>query len=104
MMFDLQLSFYQPLCYNSRAHYPLLQSLGTISAILTGEHSYFAVSTFKCGGKNSCHDLLSNPHIYQCVVLIINCKLIMKKSREVMILSSESSEKTSKMIIAQKII
>ena len=55
---DLQLSFYCPLCYNIRAHYPLLQYLRTTSAILPGAYSYFAVSSFKCDGKNSCHDLI----------------------------------------------
>ena len=54
---DLQLSFYRTLCYNSRAHCPLLQHLHTTSAKLDGAHSYFVVS-FKCEGKNSCHDLI----------------------------------------------
>ena len=40
---DLQLSFYRRLCYNSRAHCPLLQCLHTASAILAGAHSYFVV-------------------------------------------------------------
>ena len=40
---DLQLSFYRPLCYNSRGHCPLLQCLRTTSAILADEHSYFVV-------------------------------------------------------------
>ena len=43
---DLQLSFYRPLCYDSRTHCPLLQCLRT-SAILTGTYPYFLVSSFK---------------------------------------------------------
>ena len=39
------------VCYNSRAHCPLLQCLRTTSAILAGTHSYFVVSSFKCEGK-----------------------------------------------------
>ena len=31
------------------------------SAILEGAHCYFVVSSLKCEGKNSCHDLLPNP-------------------------------------------
>ena len=58
-----QLSFYRPLCYNSRAHCPLLQFLCTTSAILAGAHSYFVVSSFKCEGKNSYHDLIPNTRI-----------------------------------------
>ena len=42
--FALQLSFYRPLFYNSKAHCYLLQCLGTTSAILTGENSYFVTS------------------------------------------------------------
>ena len=61
---DLQLSFYPLLCYNSRAHCPLLQCLRTTSAILAGARSYFVVSSFKCEGKNSCHDLIPNPRVY----------------------------------------
>ena len=38
---DLQLSFYRLMCYNSRAHCPLLLCLHTTSAILAGAHSYF---------------------------------------------------------------
>ena len=49
---DLQLpSIYRPLCYNSRAHCPLLQCLRTTSAILADAHSCFEVSSFKCEGK-----------------------------------------------------
>jgi hypothetical protein len=59
----LQLSFYCHLCYNSRAHYPLLQFLRTTSAILAGAHSYFVVS-FKCEGENSCYDLIPNPRTW----------------------------------------
>ena len=62
MTVDLQPNFYGHLCYNSRVHSPLLQPLRTTSAILAGAH-YFAVS-FKCEGKNSCHDLIPNPRIY----------------------------------------
>ena len=43
------------LCYNSRAHCPLLQCLNTTSAILGGAHSYFVISSSKCEGKNSFH-------------------------------------------------
>ena len=43
---------------------PLLQCLLTTSAILAGTHSYFVVS-FKCEGKNSCHDLIPNLCIYK---------------------------------------
>ena len=53
-IFYLQLSFYRPLCYNSRSHCPLV----TTTAILAVAHSYFVVSLFKCEGKNSCHDLI----------------------------------------------
>ena len=60
---DLQLSSYRSLCYNSRAHCPLLQFLHTTSAILPGAHSNFVVSSFKCDG-NSCHVLIPNPLIY----------------------------------------
>ena len=51
MALDLQLSFYCPLCYNSRAHCPLLQCLCTRSAILADAHTYFVVSSFKREGK-----------------------------------------------------
>ena len=50
-MLDLQLNFYSPLCYNSRAHCPLLQCLRTTSAILAGVLSYFVVTSFKREGK-----------------------------------------------------
>ena len=60
---NLQLSFCHPLCYNSRAHCPLLQCIHT-SAILAGAYSYFLVPTFKCEGKNSCHCLITYPRIY----------------------------------------
>ena len=50
-------NFYCPLGYNSRAHCPILQCLRTISVILAGAHSYFVVQSFKCEGKDSCHDL-----------------------------------------------
>ena len=39
-----------PVCYNGRAHSPLLKCLCTTSAILAGAHYYFVVS-FKCEGK-----------------------------------------------------
>jgi hypothetical protein len=29
---------------------------------IAGVHSYFVVSSFKCEGKNRCHDLIPNPH------------------------------------------
>ena len=64
MTLHLQLSFYCLLCYNSRAHCLLLQCLCTTSAILAGAYSYFVVSSFKYEEKNSCHDLIPNPHIY----------------------------------------
>ena len=44
---DLQLSFYRPMCYNSRAHCPLMQYQRTNNATLAGAHSYFVVSSFK---------------------------------------------------------
>ena len=61
---DLQLSFYRPLCYNSRAYCTLMQNLCTTSAILAGAHSYFVVSSFKCEGENSCHGLIPKPSIF----------------------------------------
>jgi hypothetical protein len=61
-MLDLQLSFYRPLCYNSRTHCPLLQCLCTTSATLAGAHTYFMVSSFKCEGKDNWYDLIPNPH------------------------------------------
>jgi hypothetical protein len=61
--FDLQLSFNRPLCYRSRDHWRLQQCLRTTSAILAGAHSYFVLS-FKREGKNSYHDLISNPHMH----------------------------------------
>ena len=57
---DLQLSFNRPLCYNSKAHCPLLKCLRTTSAILTGAHSYFVVSSFKYEGENSYRDLITS--------------------------------------------
>ena len=51
--------------FNSRAHCPLLQCLRTTSAILAGTHCYFVVSSFKCEGKYSCHDVNNHSqHIY----------------------------------------
>ena len=35
---------------------------------LAGAHSYVVVSSCKCKGKNSCHDLIPNPHIYAYVL------------------------------------
>jgi len=67
-MFDLQLSFYRSLCYNSRDHCPLLQCLRTTSAILAGAQPYFVVSLFKCEGENSCDDLIPNP----CILMKLN--------------------------------
>ena len=63
---DLQLSFYRPLCYNSRAHCPRLQCLCTTTAILADANSYFMVSSFKCEGKCRCHDLIPNHRISLC--------------------------------------
>jgi hypothetical protein len=65
MTLDLQLSFYRPLCYYSRALCPLLQCLRTTSAILASAHSYFVVSSFKCVEKISCHGLIPNPRIIE---------------------------------------
>ena len=64
----LTTGFYRPLCYNSRAHCPLLQCPHTTSAILPGAHSYFVVSLFKYERKNSCHDLVPNPRIICCMI------------------------------------
>ena len=50
-MLDVQLNFYYPLCYYSRAHCSLLQCLCTTSAILADTHFYFVVSLFKYEGK-----------------------------------------------------
>ena len=60
----LKLTFYRPLCYNSRTHCSLLQCLRTSSAILAGAHSYFVLSSFKWEGKNRCHDFIPNTHIW----------------------------------------
>ena len=70
-MLDLQLSFYWPLCYNSRAHCPLLQCLCMTSAIVAGAHSYF-VGSFKCEEKNNCHYLISNPCILKVHIILLN--------------------------------
>ena len=70
MMLDLQL-FYRSLCYNSRSHYSLLQCLRTACAILAGTHSSFVVSSFKCEGKNSCHDLIPNPRVFFPIIIQI---------------------------------
>ena len=43
-----------------------MQCLRTTSAILTGAHSYFLVSSFKCDGKNSRHDLYISLMIIDC--------------------------------------
>jgi hypothetical protein len=68
-LLDLQLSFYCPLCYNSRVHCSLLQCPCPTSVILAGAHSYFVVSSFKCEWKNSCHDLIPKPPIYLHIVI-----------------------------------
>ena len=47
-MLGLQLSFYRPICYNNRAHCPLVKCLGAESALVAGAHSYFVESSFKC--------------------------------------------------------
>ena len=70
---DLQLSFYHPLCYNSRAQCPLLQCLHTTSARLAGAHSYFVISSFKCEGKICCHDLIPRPRS----IIIITYRVLM---------------------------
>ena len=44
---DLKLSFYRPLCYNSRPHCTLLEFLRVTSVILAGAHSYFLVLSFE---------------------------------------------------------
>ena len=59
MMLDVQLSLYRPL----------QQCLCTTTAILAGAHSYFVVSSFKCQGKNSCHDLIPNLRIFLNILL-----------------------------------
>ena len=43
-------------------HCSLLQCLCITSAVLAGTHFNFVIS-FKCEQKNSCHNLISNPHI-----------------------------------------
>ena len=48
---DLQLSFYRPLGYNSRAHCLLLQCRLTTSAILVGARSNCVMSAFKYEGS-----------------------------------------------------
>ena len=64
---DLQLSFYRPLCYNSRAHCPLLRCLHTTSDIITGAHSYFMVSSFRYEGKKYFHWVSTQPsYVFVC--------------------------------------
>ena len=75
-MLVLQLSFYCPLCYNSRAHCPLLQSLCTTSAILAGAHYYFVVPSFKCEGKIVAINY-SPTLVYICNTLYRICMYIM---------------------------
>ena len=59
-MLDLQLSFYYPLCYNSRAHCPLLQCVCTTSAILAVFFLWY--DHLNVRGTITCHDLiLSSP-------------------------------------------
>ena len=38
-------------------------SVRSTSAILGGAHSYFVISSFKCEGKNSCHDIIPNHNL-----------------------------------------
>ena len=81
---DLQLSFYRPLCYNSRAHCPLLQCLRTTSAILAGAHPYFVESSFKYEGNNSCYDLIPNPRTtshYSNNATLINTPVVQEQPR-----------------------
>ena len=54
------------MCYNSRAHCPLLQCISTTIAILAGPHPYLWYHYLGpiYEGKNSCHDLIPNPRIY----------------------------------------
>ena len=75
--------------YNIRAHCPQLQCLHTTSAILAGSHSYFVVSSFKCEGKNSCHDLTSNPRIYVRVYIISDLKC-REKQRSMFLIRGEN--------------
>jgi hypothetical protein len=66
-----RLGFCLLLCYNSSVHCPLLQCLRTTSAILAGAHYYFVVSSFKCEGKYSCHDLI-HVIVFACISLPLN--------------------------------
>ena len=68
---DLQLS---SLCYNSNAHYSLMQCLRTRSAIPAGANSYFVVSSFKCEEKNSCHDFI--PIFYILYIIYYNFQIL----------------------------
>ena len=66
-----------PLGYNSRGHCLLLQYLHTTSTILAGAQFYFVVSSFKCEGKNSCHDLIPNPAIYGPFISILKHTVVL---------------------------
>ena len=84
---DSQLIFYRCQCYNIRVHCPLLQYLLTTSTILAGAHSYFVVGlSFKCEGKNSCHDLITNP-------LIILHRLLHYKKRGLILKTGNRSDR-----------
>ena len=95
---DLQRTFCRPLFYNSRAHCPLLQCLHTTSPILAGVHSYFAVSSFKCEGENSWHDLIPNPCKYEllrtglCIKEIQLCRGIQTWSRRERLIPSNITD------------
>ena len=68
---DLQLTFYRPLCYNSRAHCPLLQCLRATSAICICFDR--VIITAQCTAAFS--DLLCSPkcRYYQGVNIPIKC-------------------------------
>ena len=61
--FDLLLSFYRSLRYNTRDHCPLLQCLNSTNVVIAGANPYFVVLSFKCEGKNSCNDLIPNSRV-----------------------------------------
>ena len=49
-----------------------MQCLHTTSAILAGAHSYFVVSSFKCEGNNSSHDLIPSPRVLERLLFVRN--------------------------------
>ena len=76
---DLQLSFY--CLFVKRVELAALyrQCVHITSALLAGAHSYFVVWSFKCEWKNSCHDLMTNPHSnMEClsVIFVLNSSLL----------------------------